>query len=953
MRDAMVQSPPLPRRTRRAPVLPGQLAVDTSSWVAQAWALKDACYAAWSTDPAKLAADAAHLRQLSDRAQALPAGALAADRRQEILALAEWTEGLACITRGRMQHAAAGLDRAALAFRNIGQERHAALTQVPKIMALSMLGHYDEAAACAESAQRELESLGDAQAAAKVGLNLGALSERRGNYAEAARHSRRAAVLFARSGDPEHSVMADINLANALTSMGDFDEGLRIYARAHMRAGAHGFPVLQALADEAMALVRLARGEYRDALAGFEAARRAYERLDMPQHLAIAEKQLADAYLELRLLPEAVALFDQALDRLQQLDVPDEQAWTFAQRGRALALLGERSAASTSFERAEHLFAEQGIGVGEAAVMLARAELALASGDAMRAKALAEKAGQSFDEAERPDGSVRAALVLSHALLQAHEWTAAEAALEGTLAHAQRLQMVSTQVGCHVGRGALARAQGRTEDARAAWEEAVALFEDQRQALPGDELRSAFLADHLQPYQDLLRLAVEAWESDPVPAKSAAVLEQLERVRARGLLDRSRGAEVVAGDAGVQALRNRWNWLQRRVQRLQDEGEPVTAMLQALHQTERDLLERARRARLADAPLPEQPDAGPGMRPFEVAALQVALRPDEALVEYGLLGDELLACVVTRAEVSLHRRLGSWAEVLEALRATRFQIETLRHGQTPVAAHLEMLSRRTQIRLERLHSALMAPLASRLADSRRLLIVPCGMLAALPFGALSDGRQALSQTHDLALVPSARLALRGLARAAARPVRVLALGESQRLPHAGTEAREVAALFPQGQAWVGADASLAVLQREAPRADVIHLACHAAFRTDNPLFSALHLHDAALSVEQIGSLKLQSSVVVLSACETGLSAQAGGDEQIGLVRAFLAAGASRVIASLWPVEDRITARFMQLLYAALLTGQAPATALRTAQAQLRQDHPHPFHWAAFVLHGGW
>ena len=67
-------------------------------------------------------------------------GTLDAEHRQEILALAEWTEGLACITRGRMQHAAAGLDRAASAFRNIGQARHAALTQVPKIMALSMLG---------------------------------------------------------------------------------------------------------------------------------------------------------------------------------------------------------------------------------------------------------------------------------------------------------------------------------------------------------------------------------------------------------------------------------------------------------------------------------------------------------------------------------------------------------------------------------------------------------------------------------------------------------------------------------------------------------------------------------------------------------------------------------------------------------------------------------------------
>ena len=91
--------------------------------------------------------------------------------------------------------------------------------------------------------------------------------------------------------------------------------------------------------------------------------------------------------------------------------------------------------------------------------------------------------------------------------------------------------------------------------------------------------------------------------------------------------------------------------------------------------------------------------------------------------------------------------------------------------------------------------------------------------------------------------------------------RVVALGESSRLPHAGAEAAQVAGMFAQGQAFTGADATLAVLQQHAAEADVLHLACHAQFRGDNPMFSALHLHDGPLTAERAEALRLRAGVV--------------------------------------------------------------------------------------------
>src|SRR5205085_8347006 len=86
-------------------------------------------------------------------------------------------------------------------------------------------------------------------------------------------------------------------------------------------------------------------------------------------------------------------------------------------------------------------------------------------------------------------------------------------------------------------------------------------------------------------------------------------------------------------------------------------------------------------------------------------------------------------------------------------------------------------------------------------------------------------------------------------------------------------------------------------------------------------------------------------LATLSGCDTGLSMSAGGDEQLGLGRAFLAAGAETLVMSLWPVEDRATGELMELFYRALLRGESKVEALRTAQcaflarADLHYEHP--------------
>jgi CHAT domain-containing protein len=106
-------------------------------------------------------------------------------------------------------------------------------------------------------------------------------------------------------------------------------------------------------------------------------------------------------------------------------------------------------------------------------------------------------------------------------------------------------------------------------------------------------------------------------------------------------------------------------------------------------------------------------------------------------------------------------------------------------------------------------------------------------------------------------------------------------------------------------------------------------------------------------------LRLQASLVCLSGCQTGRNVIGGGDELLGLMRAFLYAGAASLVLSQWAVQDLSTAQFMQVFYQNLLTGQTKGAALREAQLQFlgqgksaaESAYAHPYFWAPFFLVG--
>jgi len=147
---------------------------------------------------------------------------------------------------------------------------------------------------------------------------------------------------------------------------------------------------------------------------------------------------------------------------------------------------------------------------------------------------------------------------------------------------------------------------------------------------------------------------------------------------------------------------------------------------------------------------------------------------------------------------------------------------------------------------------------------------------------------------------------------------------------------------------------------------VVHFATHGILDTERPELSGLVLslvdrdgrpRDGYLRLNELYALKLPAELVVLSACRTALGREMRGEGLVGLTRGFMYAGASRVLASLWMVDDRATAELMSHFYRGLLgPAHLPApAALRAAQEAVRSQRrwEHPYYWAGFVLHGDW
>lgn len=353
-------------------------------------------------------------------------------------------------------------------------------------------------------------------------------------------------------------------------------------------------------------------------------------------------------------------------------------------------------------------------------------------------------------------------------------------------------------------------------------------------------------------------------------------------------------------------------------------------------------------------------DRGDPRRSFEMSERARAREIVEALADAGvksatqLPAPSLAAIQNTLLDadtVLLEYSLGEPASHLFIVTRTGIQ-----HRKLRARAALEAEARRAY---ESYRDASRAPsnvaglLPKDLPPHKRLLIVADGALQYVPFAHLAPGTPV-----TIAPSASALLALRSrpARQSPGLPLAVFAdpfVPELARLPFARQEAKVIEKLA-SGKAFLGTEATREAVLRNPAR--ILHFAAHSVFDSTRPDRVEIALAGGPLRLRDIQSLRLESSLVVLSACQTALGKEMKREGLLSLAQEFQRAGVAQVVASLWKVDDRATAELMNRFYEELLTRGLPAAeALRNAQRTLAASKrwAHPYYWAGFVVQGDW
>ena len=355
--------------------------------------------------------------------------------------------------------------------------------------------------------------------------------------------------------------------------------------------------------------------------------------------------------------------------------------------------------------------------------------------------------------------------------------------------------------------------------------------------------------------------------------------------------------------------------------------------------------------------------------PVSLAQAQALLGPHTALLEYSLGDSSSTLWVVTR-DAMRH-------VILPMRSALRARVDRMRRG---LADPSEATSLRTVQAAHELYRLLIAPAEPLLRGCRHVIVSPDGSLAWIPFEALvvhSKGNEvraadylirrfAISYTPSVTMLAARRAAGSGTAIIALADPRYFdGAADSVALPRLPQTASEIVAL----RAAAGNSPMVALSGGEATRtrlfaaglerARIVHIATHGEVDEVDPQRCGLWLAAEGngpgfLSVADVLRLDLDSDLVTLSACETGLGRLERGEGVVGLARAFMAAGSRSVLMSLWKVDDRSAAVLMTQFYSRMLKRGLPRDeALAEAKRALlsHRDTRSPFHWAPFVLMG--
>jgi CHAT domain-containing protein/Tfp pilus assembly protein PilF len=570
----------------------------------------------------------------------------------------------------------------------------------------------------------------------------------------------------------------------------------------------------------------------------------------------------------------------------------------------------------------------------------------------------------------------------------------------------------------HIAR--LERDRGNLIEARDRIEAALAAVESLRANIASQQLRASFFASVRQYHEFNIDLLMRLRKQSPSEGFDAMALQASEKSRARSLLELLTEARAEIRQGVDPALLERERALRelisdkaeslggKRGEEQVTAAKEIDALMTDYEQIEAQIRQTSPRYAALTEPAP-----------LTLKEIQSdALDEETLLLEYALGEEKSFLWAVTPASIRSFE-LPKRAEI-EPVARRMYELLIARNQNLPNETPERRRRRLEQAEAEypktsaTLSQMLLGPVASELGN-KRLLIVSDGILQYVPFAALpspaapdsrplvvdseivslpsvsvlgvlrreSAGRKPAGKTLAVLADPvfskdDPRVQSSGKSRAAVeetspvgdekRSARESGLADLVRLRFSRMEADEIARLAADKMKLEAIDFSAnraLATSAEIGQYRIVHFATHGLINNLRPELSGVVLslvdeqgrpQNGFLRLYDIYKLKLGADLVVLSACQTALGKEVRGEGLIGLTRGFMYAGAPRVVASLWRIDDRAAAELMKRFYQGMLgQGLRPAAALRAAQVSMWKDKrwQAPHYWAAFTIQGEW
>jgi CHAT domain-containing protein/tetratricopeptide (TPR) repeat protein len=944
--------------------------------------------------------------------EALPAGARALSRLRAEHALAE---SAATLREARspeaVQAALDGLQLNAAAWRVLGEDYWAA---VADLLSGSILAGQDPARAMERGLDsvRVFRGLGKRSELCRALQTVAVAHYNRGEYAASLEPDLEALRLYREDGDARGEAQVLDSLGGTYLDMGETRRSLDYREEALGIARAAGDHEREAEVMADLGASYWFTGETDRAYDLFVLAGKALREQGNMVGAAATYHNMAFCQLILGDVAKAEAGMRQALPFCRAVEHKPCEAFVLQGIGLALDSLGRSSEALDFYGQSLAIRRSLEDKDGQAWLLVSAALTRYRRGETGQAMELANEALGIYHEI---GGGWKLGLLLD--LLGQIE--AAAGSREAARARHREALDVRRAVGDRQGQSVsllrlarLDRADGNLGAALKGTEEAIRLMEDMRGRMLSPDRRMAFMVGAVlwpslrDAYEDEvgIRMALEA--ADPTAGHLARAFEASERARARVLVEMLSDASGDPGATGDRRVLDELRDVEDRLgakldqqvrssrekpgqgtpQELAEEIERLTGELEQVRARLRSTSPRDAAVRMPE-PL--------GMRELQERLLD----PDTLLLEYFLGEERSWLWAVTPTSWGSYELPG------------RSQLEAGARGAHDATSSRPRPGGAPEPALREAARLLLQPVASFLAG-KRVVIVPDGALDTLPFAALPDpGEPSLPMIagHEVVVLPSAsalrllradalgrstpartlvvladpvfdrqdeRLGARGAAAGAraedpqlTRALDDAGRGGLARLPFTRREARRILALAPggSGRAALDFDASLkTATDPDLANYRYVHFATHGFLNGARPELSGLVLSlvdrqgkdvRGFLSARDVLGLRLGADLVVLSGCSTALGREMRGEGTVGLTRAFLYAGAQRVVASLWEVDDAATEELMGRLYEGMLGPRRlrPAAALREAQLGLSRQGRwrSPFYWAAFQIHGEW